>query len=139
MEGYIIYPADHFTDSVLDCFYPKNNILPGFPLMWDSMNHIRVRPQELSVWAGINGHGKSMIVSMVALMAAYHKEKTVIASFEMTAQKTLGRMVLQALGEPNPSRDLIRDCLSWMKEYIFIYHFVGRGDVNSMRSNFETA
>ncbi len=139
MEDYIVRPADFFEKEVIEYFYPSSEIQTGYPIMWPSMSHVRIRPQELSVWAGINGHGKSMIVSQVALMAAYHKEKTVIASFEMPAKKTLGRMVLQAIGKTSPTHSEVRDCLNWMRDYISVYNFVGRGDVNSMRHNFRVA
>ena len=111
METYIIHPADKYEKGVIEYFYPSNDILPGFSFEWECMNHIRIRPAELSVWAGINGHGKSMIASMVALMGARAGEKTVIASFEMPAHKTLGRMVKQATGDSTPSKSRIRECL----------------------------
>ena len=139
MENYIIRTAEKYEKSVIEYFYPSNNIQPGFSFEWDCMKHIRIRPAELSVWAGINGHGKSMIASQVALMAARAGEKTVIASFEMPAHKTLGRMVKQATGETEPSKQKIRDCLNWLKQYIHIYDSVGRGNVEQMLSNFKTA
>ena len=138
-SSYIIHPAATYEKKVIEYFYPTDEILPGFAFQWDCMKHLRVRPSELSVWAGINGHGKSMIASMVALMAASSKEKTVIASFEMPAYKTLGRMVKQATGEHNPSKNRIKECLSWMSEYIHIYDSLGRGNVTQMLSNFTIA
>ena len=139
MENPIVKSADCFEEQVIDYFYPSNTTPVGFILGWNEMRNIRIRPSELSVWAGINGHGKSMIVSQLALMAANAGEKTVIASFEMPAAKTLGRMVKQATGEINPSHDKIKECLSWMKKYIHIYDYVGRGTVNTMLDNFKIA
>ena len=137
MGSYIIHPASFYEKAVLENFYPSGGKLPGFSFGWDCMKHIRVRPAELSVWAGINGHGKSMIVSQVALMAALAGEKTAIASFEMPAHKTLSRMVLQATGDPQPSQQAIRDCLAWLSQYVHIYDHVGRGNVTQMLENFE--
>ncbi len=139
MENYIIHPATNYEKRVIEYFYPTNEVLPGFAFEWDCMKHIRIRPAELSVWAGINGHGKSMIASQVALMAARAGEKTVIASFEMPAHKTLGRMVKQATGENSPSKQRIRDCLFWMSEYVHIYDSLGRGNVEQMLNNFQIA
>lgn len=138
-DPYIVYPADKYEKSVIDYFYPSNEVLPGFAFEWECMSHIRIRPAELSVWAGINGHGKSMIASQVALMAARAGEQTVIASFEMPAHKTLGRMVKQATGEQTPSRGRIKECLAWMREYIHIYDSLGRGNVTQMLNNFQIA
>lgn len=139
METYIIKPADAFEDDVIDYFYPKVTTPVGFPLGWDEMKEVRIRPDELSVWAGINGHGKSMIVTQIALMAAQSGEKTVIASFEMPAKKTLARMVRQATGQACPQRARIKECLAWMKDYIKVYDYVGRGNVDSMLKNFRIA
>lgn len=139
MEDYIIKPAVDFEKGVIDYFYPSTLILPGLAFDWECMKHIRMRPAELSVWAGINGHGKSMIVSQVALMAAKAGEKTVIASFEMPAVKTLGRMVKQATGNGNPSKKEIKECLNWMSGFIHIYDFVGRGNIPKMLNNFRVA
>ena len=139
MENYIIKPADQFESGVIEYFYPTNDVPIGIAFQWECMKHIRMRPAELTVWAGINGHGKSMIVSQVALMIAQAKEKTVIASFEMPAVKTLGRMVKQATGSFNPTKKEIKECLAWMKDYIHVYDFVGRGNINMMLDNFRIA
>ena len=139
MENYIVKPASEFESGVMDYFYPSNTTPVGFAFEWEEMKLARVRPAELSVWAGINGHGKSMIVSQVALMAARAGEKTVIASFEMSGNKTLGRMVRQATGEAIPSKKKIKECLDWMKEYIHIFDFMGRGNVDLMLKNFRIA
>ena len=139
MENYIVKPASEFESGVMDYFYPSNTTPVGFAFEWEEMKLARVRPAELSVWAGITGHGKSMIVSQVALMAARAGEKTVIASFEMSGNKTLGRMVRQATGEAIPSKKKIKECLDWMKEYIHIFDFMGRGNVDLMLKNFRIA
>lgn len=139
MEDYIIKPADEFTDAVLQRFYPSNQIQPGFPMPWREMAGIRIRPCELSVFAGINGHGKSMITSQLALAAAAYGENVVIASFEMPAAKTLWRMVRMIVKTPNPSPAEIRLAMAWMSQHISVYDYIGRGDVNQMLDNFKWA
>lgn len=47
---------------------------------------------EVTVWGGINGHGKSLVTSQVALSLIGQEEKVCIASFEMKPMKTLERM-----------------------------------------------
>lgn len=136
---HLLKPATAFTDSVVERFHPTNKELPGFPLMWPTLAHIRILPSELSVWAGINGHGKSLILNQVVLMAAYHKEKTAIASFEMKPEKTLYRMIRQLLGVREPSKDQINTALAWLDDYVVIYDYVGRGVVSQMLQNFTVA
>jgi len=47
---------------------------------------------EVTVWGGINGHGKSLVTSQVALSLMGQDETVCIASFEMKPMKTLERM-----------------------------------------------
>lgn len=58
---------------------------------------IRFQPGELSIWAGINGHGKSLLLGQVVLW--WLKEQTaLIASLEMKPAQTLRRMACQMHG-----------------------------------------
>lgn len=47
---------------------------------------------EVTIWGGVNGHGKSLVTSQVALSLMGQGEKVAIASFEMKPMKTLERM-----------------------------------------------
>ena len=59
------------------------------------------RPGEVTVWAGQNGHGKSLVTSMVALSLLGQDQKVCIASFEMKPHMTVQRMARMYAGE-NP-------------------------------------
>jgi len=50
------------------------------------------RDGEVTMWAGQNGHGKSMLTSQVVLSLMGQGEKVCIASFEMKPTTTLQRM-----------------------------------------------
>lgn len=56
------------------------------------------RPGEVTVWGGINGHGKSLVTSQIALSLMGQGEKVCIASFEMKPYKTLERMLRMYCG-----------------------------------------
>ena len=66
------------------------------------------RPGEVTVYAGSNGGGKSLITGQIALSLIKQNQKICIASFEMKPMKTIGRMLRQFTGEDleNP---LIKD------------------------------
>ena len=51
------------------------------------------RPAEVTVFAGTNGSGKSMLTGMIALSLIAQGQRVVIASFEMKPLRTLQRMV----------------------------------------------
>jgi twinkle protein len=59
------------------------------------------RAGEVTVWAGQNGHGKSLVTSMVALSLLGQEQKVCIASFEMKPHMTVQRMARMYAGE-NP-------------------------------------
>ena len=57
------------------------------------------RPGEVTVYAGANGHGKSLITGQIALYLVKQGAKVCIASFEMKPERTLHRMLRQFSGE----------------------------------------
>lgn len=134
-----VKPASAFVEEVVERFHPVNKVLPGYPLGWSKCSHIRVLPSELSVWTGINGHGKSLFLNQVVLQAAQYGVKTVIASFEMPAAKTLYRMVRQAINKANPSTTEIRDAMAFISQHVMIYDYVGRGKTEDMINNLDVA
>jgi len=75
----------------------------GEYLPWEnSQNIFRLRPSELTIWAGINGHGKSMLLGQVILWSLKHSG-AIIASLEMKPSQTLLRMSAQYAGcKPSP-------------------------------------
>lgn len=70
----------------------------GDKLPWSKTHSsVRLRPGELSIWAGINGHRKSMLLGQVMLWLA-RERRICIASLEMKPAETLFRMATQAHG-----------------------------------------
>ena len=70
----------------------------GDSLPWsDAPDHWRLRSSELTIWAGVNGHGKSLLLGMIMLWQMA-KKRVVIASLEMLPAQTLYRMCCQFAG-----------------------------------------
>lgn len=68
----------------------------GITLPWSkSWDDFEFRPGEVTIWAGSNGSGKSMITTQVALSLCKQGQKVVIASFEMTPVRTFERIAQQ--------------------------------------------
>ncbi len=62
-------------------------------LPWEKVSgEFDFKKGEVTVWGGVNGHGKSLVTSQVALSLMGQEEKVCIASFEMKPMKTLERM-----------------------------------------------
>jgi twinkle protein len=78
-------------------------------LPWDKThNLVGFRPGEVTLWAGVNGHGKSLLTGQVALSLIAQGEKTCVASFEMKPRKTLARMARQWSGQ-RPTGEWMQD------------------------------
>ena len=97
----------------------------GYPLPWnETHDHVRLRVGEVSVWAGINGHKKSTIISQVAL----HISQIVpvgIASFEMKLEDTAYMMCKQAGAVDRPTPEFAKDFMKWSDDKIFLYRALG--------------
>ena len=82
--------------------------------------HVGLRPSEVSVWAGINGHGKSLLLGQVVLSLAQQEQRCLIASFEMRPEITLARMARQATGMRVPSPYSLQTFQDWKKDHVFL-------------------
>jgi len=80
---------------------------------------IGFRPKEVTVWAGQNGSGKSLILGQMLL---HFPEDTpcLIASLEMPPEQTILRMARQALGQINITDKFI-DEFNERTQNIYIY------------------
>ena len=71
-------------------------------LPWDKTREVfNFRPGEVTLWAGQNGHGKSLLTSQIALSLLGQEQKCCIASFEMKPATTVQRMA-RMFCEMNP-------------------------------------
>lgn len=119
-ESQKISPANTWADDVHERLSGKVKAI-GACLPWGKThNLIRLRPGEVSIWAGVNGHRKSMITGQVGLWLA-RSERVGIASLEMQPGATLERMVKQAAGGGNPGRDFVDRLMAWSGDRIWLY------------------
>jgi twinkle protein len=89
--------AGEFVDQVIDEFYPPPNVHLGYKAPWEkTQGKILFRPDELSVWTGINGHGKSQFLGQIILHAMKQGARVCIASLELKPKRLLMRLTRQA-------------------------------------------
>lgn len=125
-ESHNVQPASNWLEATVAAFYPTADEprLPG--MLWQkTRDKVRFRPGEVSLWAGINGHGKSMLLSQVVLDLCYQAERVMVASFEMKPVKQMHRMSRQACGSRLPTRDFLEVFHQWTDERLWIYDHVG--------------
>lgn len=92
---------------------------------------VRFRAGELTLWTGINGHGKSKLLGQIATGLIYQGASVCIASLEMHPAETIKRMVEQAEGNGMRSVAYGDRYLDWSSDRLWLYDHVG--DCNSER------
>lgn len=128
-----------FEKQVIERFYPPSKKLPGFELPWEkTKGKIRILPAEVSVWAGYNGAGKSLFLGQIVSHAIGKGFRCCIASFEMPAEKTIGRIVYQELGDAPPI-EYIQQELRRLNEGLWVFDLVGTGKAARMMEVFQYA
>ncbi len=119
-------PANLFVDQVIDQFYPAPNTLIGYIPPWDkTKDKIIFRPEELSIWTGINGHGKSQFLGQIILHAMKQGARVCIASLELKPKRLLMRLTRQSGALANPSKDYIRAIHEWYENKLWVFDLVG--------------
>ena len=139
MSDDLLKRTSTFTGEVLNRFYPAPGEVVGDTFRLGKMKHIIFAPGELSVWSGLNGHGKSLILNQLALDVVKEGQQVAIASFEMSAKRTLYRMVRQATGAEAPADWLITGCLEFLDDLLWIYDHTGTVNVNDLLRTFHKA
>ena len=135
LQGYFDEPdfrasvrsASDFAEQVkadLDPHAPADSA-PGL-LLRKARGLIHFRPGEVSVWAGYNGHRKSMFTSQAVIDLAAQGERVLIVSLEMLPWRTLSRMTRQACGMSHPIPKLIDRFSEWTNGRIWLFDHVGR-------------
>lgn len=124
-EAARILPASHWRQALVDRFHnPQVRVHSVLP--WSKTHaDIQIRPKEVSIWAGFNGHGKSLLLSNIALGLMAQGERICVASFEMPPEKTLERKVRQFSGVSEPSIKAIDSFIEFCNEKLWLYDQFG--------------
>ena len=93
---------------------------------------IEFRPGEVTVWAGYNGHRKSLFAGQVALDLCCQRERSLIASMEMSPGRTLARMVRQAYGCAVPTFTDRKAFTDWTNGRLWLFDHLGRVTPDSL-------
>lgn len=124
-ESAHVLPAYAFSEIVIDAFAGRMGTR-GIPLPWSKTHgNISLRPGEVSVWAGINGSGKSLVLNQIIMNAMRFDETCCIASMEMKPYLTMKRMTRQAAGTRVPDDEFIRRFHRWTDGKLWLYDQLG--------------
>lgn len=119
--------ASTWCDDVVDRFYGEHSQKTWVPTGFNKMRgKFDLRPAEVTLWAGINGHGKTTLLSQVLLRAMESGQRAGLASFEMKPAVSMAKMTRQAAGTGQPSIGYIRGFHKWTDDRLWIYDHLGR-------------
>lgn len=126
-----VRPAKDYMDQVIDYFHGAGAD-KGKKLPWPkSYGKLGFRPGEVTLWGGMNGHGKSLIIGQACLGFIRQGQKVVIASMEMKPYQTISRMCRQEYGEV-PTVEGIGHFHKWTDGSLWIYDQIGAVKTNKM-------
>lgn len=129
-----VRPASIYVQDMIDDLgvvrHEPHSLLP-----WAKTHRLfQFRPGEVTLWAGVNGQGKSMLTGLVGLSLCIQDQKVCIASFEMKPRRTLERMMRQWNGQAAPSaeecadeaimaqfRDVYEQFRDWSSKRLWLY------------------
>lgn len=126
-EGANVKPAASWADEVVDRFHGQGTsdhwIRTGFDKMHGKFD---LRPGEVTLWAGINKHGKTTFLSQVMLNLMQIGQKVCVASMEMKPKDSMAKMTQQAAGVGVPAIPYIRAFHRWTDNQLWVYDHLGR-------------
>lgn len=117
--------ANSWRSALLDSVKNGNQVV-GAKLPWSKTHdYIRFRGGETTLWQGINGHGKSQLLSQATIAFAAQGERVCVASFEMKPVSTLKRMLRQFAMNDHPGETAVNRMMDWAKDRYWLYDQLG--------------
>jgi len=127
-----VLPARSWEDGLIARLQSGQHVT-GAKLPWSKThNDIRFRTGEVTLWQGINGHGKSQLLGQVVLGFAAQGEKSCIASFEMRPLATLTRLLRQVAQNATPAEQVARQMMQWLDGRLWIYDQLGSVSIDAL-------
>lgn len=129
--------AGEFEDAVIAEY---SRVDEGMRLPWKKTHEdILLRAGETSVWAGINGHGKSVVVSNVVGWLASGGVRCCMASMEFRTAMWLMRMNKQIAASERPSEAYARHIMRKLGETMYVFDVSGKSKASRILEVFSYA
>lgn len=132
--------ARDFANETYEKLHPSGGYIVGVRSPWEKVgDKILFRPNELSVWTGINGHGKSQFLGQIILQTIKHGGKVCIASLELNRARLLARLNRQAGAMRAPSREYNEAIHEWYKDKLWVFDVTGTAKSDRLLDVFKYA
>jgi len=126
--------VERFEDYKEEALYLLRNPqkISGDKMPWlKTHEDFGFRGGEITIWAGVNGNGKSLVMGQVALWLA-KTTKVLIASMEMTPSRQLGRIYRQMSGSLCPTDSQVDDFHKLTSDNLWVYNKQGSVEANQI-------
>lgn len=125
--------ASLFRDLTKEVFTPRVGKFVGYEPLWElSRGKVLFRPNELSIWTGINGHGKSQFLGEIILQMISQGAKVCIASMELKPERVLARMCRQATAMREPSEDYLDAVFDSWDDHLWLFELLGTANSQTL-------
>lgn len=113
--------AIEFAEIIYNDFHGLLESYTGNTLPFKGMSDFKFGMDQLTVWTGYSGHGKSQLLGYCMCdMIINQGERICLFSGEMKPYKVLGRMIKQISGKSKPTNDDLTDSLNLLSGQINI-------------------
>lgn len=113
-----------FWSEVKASFWPTDNMRrdPALRFCSQDQGWFEFRGGEVTVWTGINGHGKSLMLNQVLIGLAEQGERGCVFSGEMVPKEQGRRMAKQLTGLDRPSPQYLDAAGEWVAGKFWIFN-----------------
>jgi len=131
--------ATSYIDDVY-AFYADGERRQGELLPWSKTNQILgLRAGETTIWAGINGHGKSQVLGHVVVASVAKGARWCIASMEFKPHKLLARMFRQACATNRPQENQRGALQAFCDDRLWVFDVQGTAKADRILEVFDYA
>jgi twinkle protein len=118
--------AAQYVNAVLARFFPPEGSRRGFETPFEKLQgKVLLRPAELVIVNGINGHGKTKLLSQIALAIMGQDGRCCMASMEVKADALLESMTIQACAIREPSKPFILQVQDYWNDRLWLFDAIG--------------
>lgn len=119
---------------------PKPDDFVGYIPLWEKAHDkIRFRVNELNIWSGMNGHGKTQFLGQILLQMIKQGARVCIASLEFKPGALLHRMVRQATARKDCSREYHQAVFRWFHKRLWLFDLQGTAKAKRLMEVFSYA
>lgn len=114
-----VRPASSYTQSLKDRLRARAKQTFVYLPWYKARENFDFRKSEVTLWAGINGHGKSLVTNQVALSLMSQGQRVCIANFESKPTVTMQRLARMYCGTNPFSPEYQQDAGIEMLEQLY--------------------